>query len=1103
VKRGDKHPSVRAASDPYRLLFENVGHMVCTLDLHGRFTAVNVAGTTLTGYSEQELIGRPAVDLVAPELRTEAVRRFERRLTAGADAPPDESILVTRDGRRVPVEVTSTLFTDEQGGPLGVLGLVRDVSDRKRDEEILLESEERFRSAFDYAAIGMALVAPDGGWLQVNRALCDLVGYSRDELLGGTFQDITHPDDLETDLGYVRQMLAGEIDTYQMEKRYFHKLGHVVWVLLSVSLVRASDGSPLYFISQIQDITARKHAHEALERSEAQLAEAQQIAQLASWERDASGAMSWSDEVYGIYGLDPDSGPPSEERLFELVHSDDRERVLAALERARRSRKPLSIEYRIVRADGGVRWIQSRGMTVAGKDGTFGRRVTAQDITERKEAEQRLAEAEQRYRVLVEQLPLGMYVRALDMSQPNIYASPQVEPMLGYPAAEWESNADLLAAIVHPDDRERVLGGAERVRATGEPLRDEYRYVRPDGRVVWVQDETYVVNDEHGEPAFVQGFLLDISERKQAEAERDRLREDLHHAQKLEAVGRLAGGVAHDFNNMLTAIKGYSELLLGALDRDDPLRAHAGQIRRAAEQAASLPRQLLAFSRKQTLQPELIDLNEIVSNISDLLRRLITESISLETEATEPALACVDASQLEQVLINLALNARDAMPDGGTLTIATRGVEIGEDLAAEHEAAVGRYAMISVSDTGLGIDPETRDKIFEPFFTTKATGQGSGLGLASVYGTVSQSGGFIRVESEPGEGARFEIYFPAQQTAGEPREGPARERRATGPAVLLAEDEEIVRDLAVSVLERAGFEVRAAANGRDAATLYEREADRIDVVVTDMVMPEMGGRALAERILERRPETPIIYMSGYTDEEPHAEAGTFLQKPFSAESLVQAVKDATASPTGITCVVADDHPAVLDAISHFLQSHGVDVVARVGTGDQALRAIADHKPVVALLDVTMQPLHGIEVARQARQLSPATRSIIYTGHRDPALLAQAIEAGAHGFLLKEAPLTELARALTIVAGGGRYVDAEVAGLVAAADGSPAAMKPLTKREQEILGHLASGKTNDKVAQELGISAETVQSHVRNAMGKLDADTRTEAVATALRQSLIA
>jgi two-component system cell cycle sensor histidine kinase/response regulator CckA len=1089
------------AGDPYRLLFENVGHMVCTLDMEGRFTSVNTAGVALTGYAEAELLGRSALDLIEPELRRDAAKRFERRLESGGDVPPDESILVTRDGRRVPVEVTSALIRDAEGNPSGVLGLVRDVSDRKRDEEILLESEERFLNAFENAPIGMALVALDGSWLQVNRSLCELIGYTHDELLAGaTFQDITHPDDLEVDLEYVRQMIAGEIETYQMEKRYLHKLGHIVWVLLSVSLVGSSDGSPLYFISQIQDITERKRAHEALERSKAQLAEAQEIAQLASWERGEDGSITWSNQVYRTFGLDPESGPPTEAELMELVHPEDRESVLAAMQQARASQEPLSVEFRIARADGDIRWIQSRGKTVL-VDGQEVRRVTAQDITERKEAEQRLAEAEQRYRLLVEQLPIGMYVRPLDLSKPNIYASPQVEPMLGYPASAWETDPDLLAKIVHPDDRERVLSGAEHVRKTGEPLRDEYRYVRPDGRVVWVQDETYTVNDEHGTPAFVQGFLLDISERKQAEAERDRLREDLHHAQKLEAVGRLAGGVAHDFNNMLTAIKGYSELLVGALDRDDPLRSHAAQIRRAAEQASALPRQLLAFSRKQTLQPELVDLSEVVANTTDLLRRLISETISLKTYVVDHVMACVDASQLEQVLINLALNARDAMPEGGTLTIVTGTVEIVAAVAAEHEVQPGQYSVITVTDTGHGMDTETKDKIFEPFFTTKAVGRGSGLGLASVYGTVSQSGGFIRVESEPGEGARFEIYFPSvtQEHVLEEAHDPA------APAVLLAEDEEIVRDLAVSVLENAGFAVHSVANGRDAVALFEREGQSIDVVVTDMVMPEMGGRAVADQILERSPETPIVYMSGYTDESPDSQSSsTFLQKPFSAESLVEAVRGAmpqeVIDPIGVTCVIADDHPAVLDAISHFLESRGVRIVARATTGEQAVQAIRHHRPGVALLDARMQGLSGVEVVRRAVIDSPETRSIVYTGLEDRGLVGLALAAGACGFVLKDAPLTELARAVAVVAAGGIYADADATDLLAPAAAEPRALTP---REQEVLGHLANGKTNDKVAQELGISPETVQSHVRNAMGKLGADTRTEAVATALRQSLIA
>jgi two-component system, cell cycle sensor histidine kinase and response regulator CckA len=824
----------------------------------------------------------------------------------------------------------------------------------------LLESEQGFKSAFEHAAIGMALVGLDGRFVEVNDAVCQLLGYSREELLAATFQDLTHPEDLEVDLALVAQLVAGELRSYQLEKRYFDSAGAIVSVLLSVSLVRDQDGKPLYFISQIQDISERKRAQEALERSSVQLGEAQQIARIGSWERDAAGRLAWSDELYRIYGFDPAQTELDIAQIVERVHPDDREELARAM-RGSLDDLANALEFRIVLPDGCERWIQARGEPMLDPDGNvIGRRGTAQDITDRKQAEQRLAAAEVRYRTMVEQLPLGTYIRPLDLDEPNIYASPQVEPLLGYPASAWESDPGLLARIVHPDDRERVFSAAAEVRGNGRPTKLEYRYVAKDGTVVWVQDETYVVVDDDGTPLYVQGFLLDISERKNAEADRDRLRDELHHAQKLEAIGRLAGGVAHDFNNMLTAIKGYSELLLDKLEPGTPVHEHAAQIKRASEQAATLPRQLLAFSRKQSLQPELVDLGGLVVNFGQMLQRLIGEQIHIETVTSAPAFAWVDAGQLEQALINLALNARDAMPHGGTLTLVTRSVDVRPETAAEHGVAPGTYSLVAVEDTGTGIDAETRARVFEPFFTTKPTGHGSGLGLSSVYGTISQSGGFIRLDSEPGRGTRFELYLPAARVAAAPH----------APSVLLAEDEAIVRDLAVNVLEGAGYEVLTASDGREALAFFDSHADEIDVVVTDLVMPELSGSALAERIRKRIPETPIIYMSGYADERPNGDSSHFLQKPFSADLLVGAVRDA---------------------------------------------------------------------ARAESAPPPA---------------------------------------------------------------APAVRVTLTPREQEILGHLAAGKTNEKVAQELGISAETVQSHVRNAMGKLDAGTRTEAVANALRLSLI-
>ena len=432
------------------------------------------------------------------------------------------------------------------------------------------EDAERFRSAFDHASIGMTLVAPDGRWLQFNRAFCELVGYDADELLGRTEQDLTHPDDLAEGLAYMAQTLAGEISAYEREKRYVHKLGHAVWVHMSVALVRSDDGSPLHFISQILDVTERKLAQEALELSE-----------------------------------------------------------------------------------------------------------------------QRLAEAEERYRTLVEQLPLVTFVRTLDLWQPNIFVSSQVGPMLGYSAEEWETDPDLLATVLHPDDRELVLEKARRVRETGEPFRAEYRYIARDGRIVWVIDETHLVRDEQGTPLYVQGFLVDITERKLAEDERDRLQAELQHTHRLEAIGRLAGGVAHDFNNMLTAIKGYSELLIDGLEPGTRQHEEALQIKRATEQASTLPRQLLAFGRKQVLVPELVEINAVMSQTSRLLGRVIGPVELVVVPSAEPAYAFVDRGQLEQVIFNLALNARDAMPDGGTLTITAGVTAVTSEVAADRGVPAG------------------------------------------------------------------------------------------------------------------------------------------------------------------------------------------------------------------------------------------------------------------------------------------------------------------------------------------------------------------------------------------------------------------------------
>ena len=366
------------------------------------------------------------------------------------------------------------------------------------------------------------------------------------------------------------------------------------------------------------------------------------------------------------------------------------------------------------------------------------------DLTEALAAENELKAAEARYRSLIENIPLVTYMNSVEASFSSIFMSPQIESLFGYTPEEWAADPELAVRGIHPDDRERIIALGREAREQGVPSRSEFRFIAQDGRTVWVLDQTIPVRDASGSIVSHQGFLLDITEQK-------RLEEQLRQSQKMEAIGQLAGGIAHDFNNMLTAITGYAELIGYSFEEGDARLDDIGELKRAAAHAAGLTRQLLAFSRKQMLLPQRLDANEVVSDLEPMLRRTIGEQITVRTELEERVLPVeADPDQLAQVVLNIALNARDAMPDGGSLTITTSSVEIGSI----------PYVALSIADTGTGLDESTQARIFEPFFTTKDTGKGTGLGLATVYGVVSQSGGAIEVESELGCGSTFRVLLP-------------------------------------------------------------------------------------------------------------------------------------------------------------------------------------------------------------------------------------------------------------------------------------------------------------------------------------------------------
>ena len=506
--------------------------------------------------------------------------------------------------------------------------------------------------------------------------------------------------------------------------------------------------------------------------------------------------------------------------------------------------------------------------------------------------------AERRYREVYEGSRDGFV--AVDMAGRIVQSNSTFRRMLGYTEMELaeKTYSDITPEAWHEAER-RIVEEQVLPRGYSDVYEKEYR--RKDGTVFPIEIRTYLLRGTDREPAGMWAFVRDVTARRRAEEEREQLERQLRQSQKMEAVGRLAGGVAHDFNNLLAAIIGYAEIGLGELPADSPIRDDLTEIHTAARRAEALTRQLLAFSRQQLLDVQAVGLNELVLDTERMLSRTLGEDIELVTDlAPEPCTVRADPTQLQEVIINLAVNARDAMPDGGTLTIATRATALDAAAARSHaELEPGPYVDLTVRDTGHGIDEETLARIFEPFFTTKDVGKGTGLGLSTTYGLVKQHGGAIAVESQPGQGATFRILLPRIDAEPEPPAERAREPAAGRGehTILLAEDEEAVRGMARLALTKHGYTVLAAADGVEALELADAHDGDIDLLLADVVMPRMGGKELADRIVARHPAIRILFMSGYTTDviSKHGvghPAAQVLQKPFHVDTLVRRVRDA-------------------------------------------------------------------------------------------------------------------------------------------------------------------------------------------------------------------
>ena len=674
--------------------------------------------------------------------------------------------------------------------------------------------------------------------------------------------------------------------------------------------LRVYTPAPRQFAVAFTDATERVDAERRLEESIRRWKDAQAVAKIGNWEFDVATGQIWgSEEAFRIYGIpfEPEHNPEQQLPLDDIEACiPEAERVHGALLELITKESPYDLEYEVIRRDNGAsQLIHSQARLLRAPDGTPIKVTgTIHDVTERRRRDQALRESEQKYRTLVENAMLGVVIA---QSNPVriLFANAAMEDMTGYTPAELLAlRPEQIVALVDPEDRARYFDNFQR-RFDDQPVStvNEYRFVTSAGETRHVHTHSKLI-EFAGEPATLTMFS-DVTAIKEAEKEHRRLEAQLQQAQRLESVGRLAGGVAHDFNNLITSITGNVALAMSGRPIDDDLREALTEIAHAATSAAELTRQLLAFSRKQLMSPRVLDLNAAVERARRMIVRLIGEDVRLETKlATGLGRVKADPGQISQVLVNLAVNARDAMPDGGRLTIATSEISLdGGELGEGGELPPGPYVALEVTDTGAGMDDETRAKVFDPFFTTKPKDQGTGLGLATVYGIVKQHGGHIEVRSAPSEGASFRLLFPRVADEAEPLV--AASEPATVPrgseTVLLVEDDPAVRRVASRALRRQGYTVIEAEDGPHALARCEQDDLVPDLLLTDIVMPHMNGRQLAETLRERHPELLVLFTSGYT-EDVIAHHGVldkgvnFIGKPYTPRSLAHKVREILDGP---------------------------------------------------------------------------------------------------------------------------------------------------------------------------------------------------------------
>jgi PAS domain S-box-containing protein len=768
-ERTQAEKSLFEREELFREVYDNAEDLIYTLNSEGRFTSINKTCERVTGYTVEEALNLTHSDIMPPEYAELALKMMALKLEGRADATIYETVLITKDGKHIPMEVNSRILYRD-GKPCGVMGISRNISERKRTEQKLQSAQERFVKAFNLSPLSIAITRiSDGMILDVNETALRSHGFKREEVVGHTTLELN------------------------------------VWA------------------------DPKEHSD--------------------------------------ILTLLSQQGYLRDHEMAFQGKSGNKHILLVSAER-------LTID-----GDECVLW-------------------SANDITDKKRAEEDLRESEERYRTIAETATDSIIT--IDEAGQIVFANSSTEKIFGYSTEELIGKPITMLIPEHLYEAHNQGFNNYLTTEIRRTLWNALDFTGLHKSGLEIPIEVSFGETAKGGKRYFTGIIRDITERKQAEQALHESEERLRQAQKLEAIGRLAGGIAHDFNNILTSIIGYSDISLRRIPKNDPLCRNLEEIRKAADRAANLTHQLLAYSRKQILQPSFLDLNEIIVDLEKMLHRLIGEDVMLDIRLVgHLGTIKADKGQIEQVLMNLVVNARDAMPKGGEVSIRTANVEIHEPINFKtFSIPPDKYVLLQVSDTGHGMSEEVKAQLFEPFFTTKEVGKGTGLGLATVYGIIKQSGGYITVDSETDKGTTFNIYFPLSDKEKKAFEidSVSTEPKRGVETILLAEDDESVRKMTQEILESAGYKVLVSTDCDDAMDICKCYENPIHLLLTDVVMPKLNGRELAERLLLMRPRMKVLYMSGYTNEEivSHGVSDkgvALIQKPYTINALARKVRE--------------------------------------------------------------------------------------------------------------------------------------------------------------------------------------------------------------------